>query len=457
MARHPRWNRRTLISMADDDMDFYELLEIDEDASQEEVKEAFRAKVREYHPDLNDDPDAPAQFNALKKAYETLNDSSERNAYDRLGHKDYVAKRIGGFPSGDIWNRSSGDDSGASSESGGSSSRSSGSSSSRSSSTRSSGSARSTSRSASASSSSSQSGGSSARSSGSSSRSSSSSRTASASGASASATSSTGRSTGSGTATSGGAGASATGTTGGGSATRAGTTTGGWTDNALFNWWNGLNLGWPLMLAAALLYVAGLAQYGMAHREGLATLADRLSAAGTDTAALRAALTGSRYGLTQPATFVMDRGGLVTDPPLPTQQWYAALGGLVGVTVLAFALNRAFRARRPFKWVTTNETVGTALALAIAAGAVGGPLLAGAVVLPLVYLVIVRHTRKAQRFKPTYLYVLGVSTPLLGLALDAAEALPSLAVDLVALVLPLVSVVVLLLSAFVRPRVTARF
>ena len=281
--------------MADDDMDFYELLEIDEDASQDEVKEAFRSKVREYHPDLNDDPDAPAQFNALKKAYETLNDSSERNAYDRLGHKDYVAKRIGGFPSGDIWGSRSSD----SGDSGGSTARTGGSSTGSRTTSRSTGSTRSSSSRASGSRSGSSSSGS--RSSASSSAQSATSNTSqqtsrsrSSSRGSASSSRSSGGSTTS-TSTNGGHT-----TAGARSSPAAGTSSGGWTDNALFNWWNNLSLGWPLMLSAVLLYVGGLVQYGLAHESGLSTLADRLSAAGTDTAALQTALLDSRSGLSQP-------------------------------------------------------------------------------------------------------------------------------------------------------------
>lgn len=449
--------------MPDDDMDFYELLEIDEDASQAEVKEAFRSKVREYHPDLNDDPDAPAQFNALKKAYETLNDSSERNAYDRLGHRDYVAKRIGGFPSGDIWGNGSSD----SGDSGSSTSRTSGATTSSRSTSRSTDSSRTGRKRSSSSSASNRSSSSTSGSSGSSASSSSSGSSASQSTASNTSqrTSRTGSSSTGGSSSSRSTGGSArsTSTNGGHSttgtrtSTATGTSTGGWTDNALFNWWNSLSLGWPLMLSAVLLYIAGLVQYGLAHESALSTLADRLRDAGTDTAALQAALVDSRHGLTQPATFIVEEGALVTEPPLPTQQWYGALAGLVGVTVLGFVLNRAFRAQRPYKWVTVNETVGISLAVAIAAGAYGGLLLAGALVLPLVYLVIIRHTRMAQQFKPTYLYVVGVSAPLVGLALDAAETAPMLAVDLVAVLLPLLSVVILLLSAFVRPKVAARF
>ncbi|MFB6136219.1 MAG: DnaJ domain-containing protein [Halobacteriaceae archaeon] len=79
--------------------DFYDLLGVDEDASGEEVKRAFREKVREYHPDVNDDERANAQFETLHKAYDVLSDPEERKAYDRLGHGSYVAKRMsGGLP-----------------------------------------------------------------------------------------------------------------------------------------------------------------------------------------------------------------------------------------------------------------------------------------------------------------------------------------------------------------------
>lgn len=86
-----------------DDLDFYDLLGVSEDASQEEIRNGFRDQVREYHPDLNDDPRAPAQFTALKKAYDTLADAKERDAYDRMGHDQYVKKRISGLPSPDDW------------------------------------------------------------------------------------------------------------------------------------------------------------------------------------------------------------------------------------------------------------------------------------------------------------------------------------------------------------------
>lgn len=83
--------------------DFYQLLDVSPDADPEEIREAYREKVKEYHPDRNDHPRAHAQFKVLKEANEVLLDAAERNAYDRLGHDEYVDKRIpGGLPTTDF-------------------------------------------------------------------------------------------------------------------------------------------------------------------------------------------------------------------------------------------------------------------------------------------------------------------------------------------------------------------
>lgn len=104
---------------------FYDLLEIHEDATQEEVKAAWRDKAREYHPDVNDDARAGAQFKTLRTAYEVLSDRTERRAYDRLGHEEYVSTRLDGLPTGGMsrsssrWNRGTADgDAAGSDESG---------------------------------------------------------------------------------------------------------------------------------------------------------------------------------------------------------------------------------------------------------------------------------------------------------------------------------------------------
>ncbi len=76
--------------------DFYEVLDVDPDASRERIRRAYREKVKEYHPDVNDDSRARAQFTTVKRAEEVLTDGTERRAYDRLGHERYVAERLNG-------------------------------------------------------------------------------------------------------------------------------------------------------------------------------------------------------------------------------------------------------------------------------------------------------------------------------------------------------------------------
>jgi curved DNA-binding protein CbpA len=80
---------------------FYELLGVSEDASTGEIDRAWRERVRRYHPDVNDDARATAQFKTLQTAHEVLTDETERAAYDRLGHETYVDERLDGLPTPD--------------------------------------------------------------------------------------------------------------------------------------------------------------------------------------------------------------------------------------------------------------------------------------------------------------------------------------------------------------------
>ena len=64
---------------------YYEILEVSQNATKEEIKSAFRKKARTLHPDVNKAPDAEEKFKELGKAYETLMDDDKRATYDRYG------------------------------------------------------------------------------------------------------------------------------------------------------------------------------------------------------------------------------------------------------------------------------------------------------------------------------------------------------------------------------------
>ncbi len=65
--------------------DLYEVLGVSRDASDAEIKKAFRHKARELHPDVNKAPDAEDQFKELNEAYDVLSDPNKRAYYDRSG------------------------------------------------------------------------------------------------------------------------------------------------------------------------------------------------------------------------------------------------------------------------------------------------------------------------------------------------------------------------------------
>lgn len=65
--------------------DYYKILGVARDASQDDIKRAYRKLARKYHPDVSKEADAEERFKQLQEAYEVLKDPQKRAAYDQLG------------------------------------------------------------------------------------------------------------------------------------------------------------------------------------------------------------------------------------------------------------------------------------------------------------------------------------------------------------------------------------
>lgn len=77
--------------------DYYEILGVSKDASEDDIKKAYRILTKKYHPDINHEPGAEEKFKDINEAFEVLSDPQKKAQYDRFGSADPNA---GGFGQG---------------------------------------------------------------------------------------------------------------------------------------------------------------------------------------------------------------------------------------------------------------------------------------------------------------------------------------------------------------------
>lgn len=82
-----------------DKRDYYEVLGVSKNASQDEIKSAFRKMAKKYHPDVSKEEGAEAKFKEAQEAYAVLSDEEKRRQYDQFGHQAFQggAGGPGGF------------------------------------------------------------------------------------------------------------------------------------------------------------------------------------------------------------------------------------------------------------------------------------------------------------------------------------------------------------------------
>ena len=93
--------------------DYYKILGVDKDATQDQVKQAYRRLARKYHPDVSREADAEERFKAVGEANEVLKDPEKRAAYDQLGSQWQAGQEFRPPPDWDAGFEFSGDETSA--------------------------------------------------------------------------------------------------------------------------------------------------------------------------------------------------------------------------------------------------------------------------------------------------------------------------------------------------------
>lgn len=87
--------------------DFYEVLGVNKNATEAEIKSAYRKLARAHHPDVDKSPNAAEKFKEISEAYQVLSDPGKRKSYDQFGHAAFSGGNpfgAGGNPFGEGFN-----------------------------------------------------------------------------------------------------------------------------------------------------------------------------------------------------------------------------------------------------------------------------------------------------------------------------------------------------------------